>query len=108
MAYIHVQWLMRVLGMTLNCIHISLSLVVFVLMCHEAGQVAFLHIQLSLTTNLDHILFSNVSGTNSLSLLMCRKAGNQSINQWLMPCIFDLGDVYYFIIIALAIERTLF
>jgi len=33
----------------------------FVLMCHEAGQSAFLHTQLYLSTNLDHILFSNVS-----------------------------------------------
>jgi len=33
----------------------------FVLMCREAGQSAFLHTQLYLSTNLDHILFSNVS-----------------------------------------------
>jgi len=33
----------------------------FVLMCHEAGQSAFLHTQLHLSTNFDHILFSNVS-----------------------------------------------
>jgi len=33
----------------------------FVLMCHEAGQSAFLNTQLYLSTNLDHILFSNVS-----------------------------------------------
>jgi len=32
-----------------------------VLMCHEAGQSAFLHTQLYLSTNLDHILFGNVS-----------------------------------------------
>jgi len=34
---------------------------IFVLMCHEAGQSAFLHTQLYLSTNLNHILFSNVS-----------------------------------------------
>jgi len=33
----------------------------FVLMCHKAGQSAFLYTQLYLSTNLDHILFSNVS-----------------------------------------------
>jgi len=33
----------------------------FVLMCYEAGQSAFLHTQLYLSTNLDHILVSNVS-----------------------------------------------
>jgi len=49
-------------------------------MCHEAGQSAFLQTQLYLSTNLDHILFSNFLGTNSLSVLMCRKAVNQSIN----------------------------
>jgi len=37
--------------------------------------------QLYLSTNLDHILFSNFLGTNSLSVLMCRKAVNQSINR---------------------------
>jgi len=50
-------------------------------MCHEAGQSAFLHIQLYLSTNLDHILFATFLDTNSLSVLMCRKAVNQSINQ---------------------------
>jgi len=33
----------------------------FVLMCHEAGHSAFLHTQSYFSTNLDHILFSNVS-----------------------------------------------
>jgi len=33
----------------------------FVLMCHEAGQSAFLHTQLYSSTNLDYVLFSNVS-----------------------------------------------
>jgi len=33
----------------------------FVLMCDEAGQSAFLHTQLYLSTYLNHILFSNVS-----------------------------------------------
>jgi len=50
-------------------------------MCHEAGQSAFLHTQLYLSTNFDHILLATFLGTNSLSVLMCRKAVNQSINQ---------------------------
>jgi len=33
----------------------------FLLMCHEAGQSAFRHTLLYLSTNLDHILFSNIS-----------------------------------------------
>jgi len=43
------------------------------IVCLEAGQSAFLHTQLYLSTNLDHILFSNVY------VLMCHKAVNQSI-----------------------------
>jgi len=85
-------------------------------MCHETGQSAFLHKQLYLSTNLDHIFLvwfvcstsiilgtnglnsadvplsneetnkliiysATFLGTNSLSVLMCRKAVNQSINQ---------------------------
>jgi len=38
------------LGMTLNCIHIFIVTgSFFVLMCHEAGQSAFLHTQLYLS-----------------------------------------------------------
>jgi len=49
-------------------------------MCHEAGQSAFLHTQLYLSTKLDHILYlATFLGTNGLSVLMCRKAVNQSI-----------------------------
>jgi len=49
-------------------------------MRHEASQSAFLHTQLYLSTNLDHILYlATFLGTNSLSVLMCRKAVNQSI-----------------------------
>jgi len=48
-----------------------------VLMCHEAGQSAFLHTQ----TNLYHIFLAKFLGTNSLSVLMYHKAVNQSINQ---------------------------
>jgi len=47
-------------------------------MLHEACQSAFLHNKLYLSTILDHILFSNVSWH---SVLMCRKAVNQSVNQ---------------------------
>jgi len=64
-----------VLDMTLNCIHtvwcpghdvklhphFHCHWQFFVLMCHEAGQSVFLHTQLYLSTNLDHILCSNVS-----------------------------------------------
>jgi len=50
-------------------------------MCHEASQSAFLYTQLYLSTNLDHILYKTFLGTNSLSVLMCRKTVNQSINQ---------------------------
>jgi len=60
-------------------------------MCHEAGQSAVLHAQLYLSTNLDHILFSNVLGTNSLSALMCCKAVNQSINH-LLDSIYRAAD----------------
>jgi len=48
-------------------------------MCHEAGQSAFLHTQLYLSTNLDHIYLATFLGTNSLFVLMCRNAVNQSI-----------------------------
>jgi len=48
-------------------------------MCHEAGQSAFLHTQLYLSTNLDHTLLATFLGTNSLSVLMCSNAVNQSI-----------------------------
>jgi len=54
-------------------------------MCHETSQLAFLHdTQLYLSTNLDHILFSNILLALIAflcSVLMCRKAVNQSINQ---------------------------
>jgi len=40
-----------------------------------------------LSRNLDHILFSNVSWHNSLSLLMCRKAVNQLITQLIVGLI---------------------
>jgi len=45
--------------MTLNCIHIFIVTGSFC--TDEAGQSAFLHPHLYLSTNLDHILFSNVS-----------------------------------------------
>jgi len=41
--------------------HFHCHLQLFVLMCHEADQSAFLLTLLYLSTNLDHILFSNVS-----------------------------------------------
>jgi len=42
-------------------LHFNYHWQLFVLMFHEAGQSAFLRTQLYLSTNLDHILFSNVS-----------------------------------------------
>jgi len=41
--------------------HFHCHWLLFVLMCHEASQSAFLHTQLYLSMNLDKILFSNVS-----------------------------------------------
>jgi len=48
-------------------------------MCHEAGQSAFLHPQLFLSTSLIIPYLATFLGTNSLSVLMYRKAVNQSI-----------------------------
>jgi len=57
------SWNNDVQGMTLNCILISfVTGSFFVLLCYEVGQSAFLHTQLYLSTNLDDILFVNVSG----------------------------------------------
>jgi len=71
-----------VLGMTLNCIHISIvtgSLLYWYVM-RPASQRFFIHSCIYL-----HILIisylATFLGTNSLSVLMCRKAVNQSINQ---------------------------
>jgi len=51
-----------VLGMTFKCIHIFIVTGSFLYFCFiRAGQSAFLHTQLYLSTNLDHILFRNVS-----------------------------------------------
>jgi len=53
-------------------------------MCRVAGQSAFLHKQLYLSTNLDYL--ATLLGINSLSVLMCRKAVNQLTEtlQWLV------------------------
>jgi len=48
-------------------------------MCHEADQSAFLHTQLYLRILILSYLQRFLHGTNSLSVLMCRKAVNQSI-----------------------------
>jgi len=67
--------------MTLNCIHIFIITgSFFVLMCHEAGQSAFfiyscIYLQILIISYLATYL-----GTNSLSVLMCCKAVNQSIS----------------------------
>jgi len=49
-------------------------------MCHEASQSAFLHTQLYYLRILIISYLATFLGTNSLSVLMCHKAVNQSIN----------------------------
>jgi len=71
-----------ILGMTLNCIHIFIVTGSFLYWCvmRPARQRFFIHrciyILIVITSYLAAFL-----GTNSLSVLMCRKAVNQSINQ---------------------------
>jgi len=48
----------RVHKLIASLLHVN---VFWVIMCHDASQSAFLHTQLYLSTNLDSILFSNVS-----------------------------------------------
>jgi len=59
--------------------HFHWHWLLFVLMCHEAGQSAFLHTNFYLSTNLD-LYLATFLDTNSLYVLMCRKTVNQSIN----------------------------
>jgi len=80
-----------VMGLTLNCIHIFIVTgSYFVLMCHEAVQSAFLihsfiYLRIVIISYLATFL-----GTNSLSVLMCRKAINQSINQSCLNVCIDI------------------
>jgi len=70
-----------VLGMTLNCIHIRIVTGSFFYRCvmRPASQRFFIHsciyLRILIISYLETFL-----GTNSLSVLMCRKAVNQSIN----------------------------
>jgi len=51
-------------------------------MCHEAGQSTFLHTYIRIYLRILIISYlATFLGTNSLPVLMCRKAVNQSINQ---------------------------
>jgi len=60
----------------------------FVLMCHEAGQSAFLHMHSCICLRILIIYYlATFLGTDSLSVLMCRKAVNQSISCY---CIWHL------------------
>jgi len=75
----------------------------FVLMCHEAGQSAFLHTQLYLSTNLRILIISYLATflvTNSLYVLMCRKAVNQSVTFELE---YDKNVVVVIVIIIIVI-----
>jgi len=67
-------------SMTLNCIHIFIVTGSFLYWCvmRSASQRFFIRSCVYLRI-FDHILFSNVFGTNSLAVLMCRKAVIQSI-----------------------------
>jgi len=72
-----------VLGMTLNCIHIFIVTGSFLYWCviRPASQHFFIHSCIYLRILIISYL-STFLGTNSLSVLMCRKAVNQSINLW--------------------------
>jgi len=71
-----------VLGMTLNCIHIFIVTGSFLYWCvmRPASQRFSIHICIYLRILIISYL-ATFLGTNSLSVLMCRKAVNQSINQ---------------------------
>jgi len=70
-----------VLGMTLNCIHIFIVSGSFLYWCvmRPASQRFFIHSCIYLRILIISYL-ATFLGTNSLSVLMCRKAVNQSIN----------------------------
>jgi len=80
------SWLATgVLGMTLNCIHIFIVTGSFLYWCvmRPASQRFFLHGCICCIHLRILIVFylATFLGTNGLSVLMCRKAINQSINQ---------------------------
>jgi len=80
-------------GMTLNCIHIFIVTgSLFVLMCREASQSAFLYKHIYLRILIISYL-ATFLGTNSLSMLMRRKAVNQSINLAMWPT-YKTNSVY--------------
>jgi len=69
-------------GMTLNCIHIFIVIGSFLHWCvmRPASQRFFIHSCIYLRIVIISYL-ATLLGTNSLSLLMCHRAVNQSINQ---------------------------
>jgi len=71
-----------VVGMTLNCIHIFIVTGNFLYWCvmRPASQRFFIHSCIYLRILIISYL-ATFLGTNSLSVLMCRKAVNQSINR---------------------------
>jgi len=71
-----------ILGMTLNCIHIFIIAGSFLYCCvmRPASQRFFILTCIYLRILIIPYL-ATFLGTNSLSVLMCRKAVNQSINQ---------------------------
>jgi len=75
---------MSVLGMTLNCIHIFIVAGSFLYwsVLRPASQRFFIHSCIYLRILIISYL-ATLLGTNSLSVLMCRKAVNQSIIQLL-------------------------
>jgi len=82
-----------VLGMTLNCIHIFIVTGSFLYWCvmRPASQRLFIHSCIYQRILIISYL-ATFLGTNSLSVLMCRKVVNQSVNIYfrLMAAIFDL------------------
>jgi len=87
--YAHFNLDIFVLGMTLNCIHIFIVSGSFLYWCvmRLASQRFFIHncIYLFIISYL-----ATCRGTNGLSVLMCRKTVNQSINQSI--------NLFYFIV----------
>jgi len=73
-------YVLAILGMTLNCIHIFIVTGSFLYWCvmRSASQRFFIYIYLRILIT---SYLATFLGTNSLSLLMCRKEVSQSINQ---------------------------
>jgi len=94
----------RVLGMTLNCIHIFIVTGCFLYCCvmRPASQRFFKHSYIYLRILIISYL-ATFLGTNSLSVLMCRKAVNQSINR--LQIVFRLHcKPYIHTLLILAID----